>query len=58
MPLVLTSSMETEFQGLLLEDLQTIAPEEYRKESNVPVLWIAGNMRTTKKRLRRQEKRT
>ncbi len=29
MPLVLTSSMETQFQGPLLEDLQAIAPEEY-----------------------------
>ena len=28
MPLVLTSSMEANFQGLLLEDLQTIAPTE------------------------------
>jgi len=36
MPLVLTSSMETEFQGLLLEDLQTIAPEEYERRVKRP----------------------
>ncbi|WP_017739912.1 isochorismatase family protein [Scytonema hofmannii] len=36
MPLVLTSSMETEFQGLLLEDLQTIAPEEYAQRVKRP----------------------
>lgn len=29
MPLVLTSSMEEEFQGLLLDDLQQIAPDAY-----------------------------
>ncbi|HET9623688.1 MAG TPA: isochorismatase family protein [Kofleriaceae bacterium] len=29
MPLVLTSSQEDHFQGLLLDDLQTIAPEAY-----------------------------
>lgn len=29
MPLVLTSSEETHFQGLLLDDLQKLAPEEY-----------------------------
>lgn len=29
MPLVLTSSQEDRFQGLLLDDLQTIAPEAY-----------------------------
>jgi len=31
MPLVLTSSMETEFQGAMLDDLKTIAPEAYEK---------------------------
>jgi nicotinamidase-related amidase len=31
MPIVLTSSLETEFQGLLLDDLKTIAPEAYEK---------------------------
>jgi isochorismate hydrolase len=31
MPLVLTSSMESEFQGPLLDDLKTIAPEAYEK---------------------------
>jgi len=31
MPLVLTSSLESEFQGAILEDLQTIAPEAYEK---------------------------
>jgi nicotinamidase-related amidase len=36
MPLVLTSSMETEFQGSLLEDLQTIAPEEYAQRIKRP----------------------
>lgn len=36
MPLVLTSSMEANFQGLLLEDLQTIAPHEYEKRVKRP----------------------
>lgn len=36
MPLVLTSSMETNFQGLLLEDLQTIAPVQYEKRVKRP----------------------
>jgi isochorismate hydrolase len=31
MPLVLTSSMESEFQGPLLDDLKKIAPEAYEK---------------------------
>ena len=31
MPLVLTSSMETEFQGAVLDDLKEIAPEAYDK---------------------------
>lgn len=31
MPLVLTSSMETEFQGPTLDDLKEIAPEAYEK---------------------------
>lgn len=31
MPLVLTSSMETEFQGPTLDDLKEIAPEAYKK---------------------------
>lgn len=36
MPLVLTSSEEEKFQGLLLEDLQTLAPEEYEKRVKRP----------------------
>ncbi|UBF23838.1 isochorismatase family protein [Kovacikia minuta CCNUW1] len=36
MPLVLTSSMETEFQGLLLDDLQAIAPEAYAERVKRP----------------------
>jgi len=36
MPLILTSSMEANFQGLLLDDLQTIAPEAYENESHAP----------------------
>ena len=35
-PLVLTSSMETNFQGLLLEDLLAIAPEQYEKRIKRP----------------------
>lgn len=31
MPLVLTSSMETEFQGAMLDDLKQIAPEAFEK---------------------------
>ncbi len=31
MPLVLTSSLESEFQGEVLDDLQEIAPEECEK---------------------------
>jgi nicotinamidase-related amidase len=36
MPLVLTSSMETNFQGMLLEDLKAIAPEEYEARIKRP----------------------
>ncbi|WP_347277251.1 isochorismatase family protein [Leptolyngbya sp. FACHB-671] len=36
MPLILTSSMETQFQGLLLDDLQTIAPEVYEQRVRRP----------------------
>lgn len=36
MPLVLTSSMEDHFQGLLLDDLQTLAPEAYEKRIKRP----------------------
>ncbi len=36
MPLVLTSSMETEFQGPLLDDLQRIAPDAYAKRVKRP----------------------
>ena len=36
MPLVLTSSMETEFQGLLLDDFQAIAPEAYEQRVKRP----------------------
>lgn len=36
MPLVLTSSMEDHFQGLLLDDLQELAPEAYNKRIKRP----------------------
>jgi nicotinamidase-related amidase len=36
MPLVLTSSQEDHFQGLLLDDLQTIAPEAYQNRIKRP----------------------
>lgn len=36
MPLVLTSSMEDHFQGLLLDDLQEIAPEAYNNRIKRP----------------------
>jgi nicotinamidase-related amidase len=36
MPLILTSSMENNFQGLLLDDLQKIAPEAYEKRIKRP----------------------
>ncbi|MBM0745181.1 isochorismatase family protein (plasmid) [Phormidium sp. CLA17] len=36
MPLVLTTSMEEHFQGLLLDDLQTIAPEAYNNRIKRP----------------------
>ena len=36
MSLILTSSMETNFQGLLLDDLQTIAPSAYEKRVKRP----------------------
>ena len=36
MPLVLTSSMETAFQGMLLEDLREIAPEAYEQRVKRP----------------------
>lgn len=36
MPLVLTSSMETAFQGLLLDDLRKLAPEAYEQRVKRP----------------------
>ncbi|MBW4471532.1 MAG: isochorismatase family protein [Stenomitos rutilans HA7619-LM2] len=36
MPIVLTSSMEDHFQGLLLDDLQKIAPDAYEKRVKRP----------------------
>ena len=36
MPLILTTSQETNFQGMLLEDLKAIAPEEYEKRVKRP----------------------
>ena len=36
MPLILTSSEEENFQGLLLEDLQKLAPEEYENRIKRP----------------------
>ncbi len=36
MPLVLSSSQEEQFQGYLLEDLQTIAPDAYEKRVKRP----------------------
>jgi nicotinamidase-related amidase len=36
MPLVLTSSMETAFQGMLLDDLREIAPEAYEQRVKRP----------------------
>jgi len=36
MPLVLTSSEETQFQGLLLDDLQHLAPDAYEKRIKRP----------------------
>jgi nicotinamidase-related amidase len=36
MPLILTSSMEDHFQGLLLDDLQKIAPAAYEKRVKRP----------------------
>ena len=48
MPLVITSSMETEFQGEILEDLQEIAPEEYNrriKRTGVVDAWDDSNFK-------------
>lgn len=36
MPLILTSSMETAFQGMLLEDLREIAPKAYERRVKRP----------------------
>ena len=36
MPLILTSSQETHFQGLLIDDIQKIAPEAYEKRVKRP----------------------
>lgn len=36
MPLVLTSSQEDHFQGLLIDDLQTLAPDAYAKRVKRP----------------------
>ena len=49
MPLVLTSSMESNFQGLLLEDLQAIAPEAYEQRVKRPGIvdaWEYGDYKT------------
>lgn len=48
MPLVLTSSMEDHFQGLLLDDLQEIAPKPITIASSVRVWWTVGNMMSTR----------
>ena len=48
MPLVLTSSQEDHFQGLLLDDLQTIAPEAYAarvKRPGVVDCWLFAPFR-------------
>jgi nicotinamidase-related amidase len=49
MPLILTSSMEANFQGLLLDDLQTIAPEAYEKRVKRPGIvdcWEYGDFKS------------
>ena len=59
MPLVLTSSMEDHFQGLLLDDLQTLAPDAYAarvKRPGVVDCWMfepfkAAVVATGRKRL-------
>jgi len=56
MPLILTSSMEANFQGLLLDDLQTIAPEAWKNVTR-PALWTAGSMRTSKAQSKLQAKK-
>lgn len=57
MPLVLTSSMETEFQGAVLKDLQKIAPEEYErriKRTGVVDAWDDSNFKAAVTATRRK----
>lgn len=49
MPLVFTSSEEENFQGLLLEDLQKIAPEEYAQRVKRPGIVDAWEFEPFKK---------
>jgi nicotinamidase-related amidase len=49
MPLVLTTSLETEFQGPMLDDLKAIAPEAYSKR--VPASWCGRLLGPGRKKL-------
>ena len=57
MPLVITSSLETEFQGEVLDDLQEIAPEEYNrriKRTGVVDAWDDSNFKAAVTATRRK----
>ena len=49
MPLVLTSSQETHFQGLLIDDIQKIAPSAYEKRVKRPGVVDAWGFESFKK---------
>ncbi len=58
MPLVLTSSLETEFQGKLLDDLKEIAPEAYEnrvKRAGIVNAWDDDNFKTAVKKTGRKK---
>ncbi len=57
MPIVLTSSMEDHFQGLLLDDLQKLHQMLTRSGSSALVWWIVGSTSHTKMRCWRQGER-
>lgn len=57
MPLILTSSQEDHFQGLLLKDLREIAPEAYEKRVKRPGVVDAFMYEEFKKAVERTDRR-
>lgn len=57
MPLILTSSQETQFQGLLLDDIQKIAPKDYERRVKRPGVvdcWLFEPFRAAVEETRRR----